>query len=97
LEGIAEFNFRHTSEVSVLIGRTLTPEIVAVEATFDAGQTVRDRVDKGVFALAAEDAFNVCEMRLLDTKGSVIGRTQLMGRIVDEPDRDGAPVCKPYE
>lgn len=50
-----------TSE-AILYRQTLAPEVIAVEATFDNGQTLRDRAADGVFAIAAEVAFNNTHM-----------------------------------
>jgi len=97
LDSIAVFSMPHTPDVRMLIVRTLTTEIAEVEATFDTGPTSRTAATNGLFLLTAEDALNICEMRLLDHEGTVIRRTHLWGRIVDEPDRDAAPVCQPYE
>ncbi len=97
LNGIAEFNMSHTSEVHVLIVRAQSPDIAMVEATFDTGTTIRTTATNGLFVLAAEQAFNVCEMRSIDHEGTVIRRTHLWGNIVDELDRTGAPVCEADE
>lgn len=97
LDGIAVFSMLHTPDVHVLIVRALTPEVAQVEATFNTGETSRAPATNGLFVLAAEDALNICEMRLLDPNGTVLRRTHLWGQIVDEPDRTAAPVCQPYE
>lgn len=46
-------------------GETLTPEVLAVEARFSDGKTMRDNVASGVFAFASTTAFSVCELRVL--------------------------------
>ncbi len=56
----------------IVYGRVLSPEVTAVEATFDTGQVVRDQVTGAMFSLIAPDATAACELRALDTHGNVV-------------------------
>ena len=49
----------------VVWGETLAPEVLAVEARFSDGETMRDDVANGVFTFANTTAFGVCELRVL--------------------------------
>ena len=58
-------------------GRTLTSEVVAVEATFSTGQTLRDQVTNGVFGIMLPRAAKICEVRMLGANGQVLQRNGL--------------------
>jgi hypothetical protein len=53
-------------------GERLVPEVLAVEATFDNGETVRDDAGDGVFVLATTGANAVCELRVLGEHDAVL-------------------------
>ena len=59
---------------AIAYGRVLAPGVVAVEATFADGRTVRDAVAGGVFAFGASDRAPICELRVLSAGGRVIER-----------------------
>lgn len=62
----------------VVGGRVLAPKrVVSVEAVFDNGRTVRQRVDRGVFAIGGLGANEAKELRVLDADGRVLQSIQV--------------------
>lgn len=61
-----------TQSHAILYGETLTPDVVAVEATFDNGQTLRDSATDGVFVVYSDNANAVCSMRVLGANDAVL-------------------------
>ena len=53
-------------------GERLVPDVRAVEATFDNGETVRDDAGDGVFVVATTGAHAVCELRVLGEQDAVL-------------------------
>ncbi len=53
-------------------GERLVPEVLAVEATFDNGETVRDEAADGIFMLATTGTHAVCELRVLGAQDAVL-------------------------
>lgn len=52
-----------------IYGRTISPDIVSVEAVFDNGQTLEDWTHDEVFAIALPNANGVVELRLKNYRG----------------------------
>jgi hypothetical protein len=52
-------------------GHALSSEVAVVEATFTTGQTLRDALTEGMFAIIA-DAARVCAVRVLDAEGRML-------------------------
>jgi hypothetical protein len=58
---------------AVVGGRVLAPgRVASVEAVFDNGRTVRQRADRGVFAIGSLGAKEAKELRALDADGRVL-------------------------
>lgn len=62
---------------TVLYGQALSRKVVAVEATFDNGQTLRERSGDGVFALVAAGATGVCQLRVLGSDHQILQQEDL--------------------
>ncbi len=62
---------------SLIFGRTLSPEVKAVEASFDDGQTLRDTTLDGFFVLITPKLVQACEMRVLGADDQVLRRIDL--------------------
>jgi len=62
---------------TILYGRVLKPKVVAVEATFDNGKTMRDESSNGVFALLSAGATGICELRLLGADNQILRQDDL--------------------
>ena len=73
---------------AVVYGRVVEPEVVAVEAVFDNGRTLRDEPTEGIFGLIAPGSEGVCELRALGEGGEVLGRINTMAHA---GDHDGIP------
>lgn len=59
---------------TVVYGKILTPNVAAVEATFDNGKTLRDEGKDGMFAMALPEAVEVREVKVLSADGQVLQR-----------------------
>jgi hypothetical protein len=53
-------------------GARVVPDVLAVEATFDNGETVRDDATDGIFVVATTGANAVCELRVLSEHDAVL-------------------------
>ena len=62
---------------ATVFGHVLTPDVAAVEATFDNGQTVRDTVNHDSFVLVAPHTNAARELRALDKSGRILRRFDL--------------------
>ena len=58
-------------------GQVSSADVVAVEARFDTGEVLRDRVEKDRFAIIAARAARACELRLLGTNDQLLERQLL--------------------
>lgn len=68
----------HSEEAyTVLYGRVFKPNVVAVEATFDNGKTMRDESSNGVFALLSAGATDICELRILGADNQILRQEDL--------------------
>lgn len=74
---------------TILYGQALSPKVVAVEATFDNGQTVRDQSGDGVFALVASGATGVCQLRVLGADNQILQQEDLAIPKQFSPSRSG--------
>lgn len=63
---------------TILYGRVLKPNVVAVEATFDNGKTIRDESTNGVFALLSAGATGVCALRVLGADNQILRQEDLV-------------------
>ncbi|HEY9894819.1 MAG TPA: hypothetical protein V6D34_05295 [Candidatus Sericytochromatia bacterium] len=65
---------------TLLYGRALKPQVVAVEATFNNGKTIRDVSRNGVFALFSAGATGICELRVLGADSQILRREDFVVR-----------------
>jgi len=72
---------------TLLYGRALKPQVVAVEATFNNGKTIRDESRNGVFALFSAGATGVCELRVLGADSQILRREDFVVRKPFSPYR----------
>jgi hypothetical protein len=72
----AEDKYAYLNYTSIF-GRALSSEVVAVEATFSTGQTLRDQVTDGVFGIVLPRAAKICEVRIMGANGQVLQRNGL--------------------
>ena len=62
---------------TILYGRVLTSKVVAIEASFNNGKTVRDTSRNGVFALLSAGATGICELRVLGADDQILRQEDL--------------------
>ena len=55
-------------------GKVLSPEVAAVEITFDNGKILRDEATNGVFVLISPAANHSCQMRVLGKNDKILRR-----------------------
>ncbi len=69
-----EYNFDMEVLKEVVIGRTLSPDITRVEATFPDGTVIHDQVHNGIFVLRGPDkVVGICEIRVYTAQDVVLG------------------------
>lgn len=67
----------HEEPYTILYGRVLKPNVVAVEVTFNNGKTMRDGSSNGVFALLSDGATGICELRILGADNQILRQDAL--------------------
>lgn len=73
-DALIAYNSQLTGRRHVVIGRTLSPKVVFVEAKFSDGTVIRDTVKDDVFAIVGpDDAINICEVRAYNKEALVLG------------------------
>lgn len=75
--GMSQIQEKNGDRYVILYGQFLSPQIAAVEATFDNGQVVRDDGKGKAFALIAAGASHVCELRLLGPDNQLLRQEDL--------------------
>jgi hypothetical protein len=63
-------------------GRILSPEVAAVEATFDNGETLRDEGNGRMFALTSFRAAEIWEFKVLDANDQVLQRDSSLIQLI---------------
>lgn len=76
-EQLVDYGIGTNNDLAIIFGRTLAPEVAAVEATFSNGESARDATEDGVFALVSEGAASACELRVLGADDRELGRFDL--------------------
>lgn len=99
------FPFSQAAQIdryTLVYGRILSPEVVAVEATFDDGQIVRASRDAKTFALLSNNSAHICELRVFGTGNQILRREDLappshlwMPRHLVQ-HQTASPQCLPY-
>jgi hypothetical protein len=77
---------RHT----VLYGQVLSPQVSAIEATFNNGKSLRDETPDGMFAIVAPGATGVCDIRVFGYGNQILQRQELIS-----PDGKDGNTCQP--
>jgi len=62
--------------VTAVLGHVISPDVAAVEATFDDGQTLRTDVADQCFVIIAPGAKTIRELRVLNSAGEVLRRIE---------------------
>ncbi len=62
---------------TIIYGRSLQDKVAKIEATFDNGMILRDRIENKVFALIAPGATGVCELRVLGADNQILKQEDL--------------------
>ena len=62
---------------TLIYGKVLHKKVAAIEATFDNGMILRDRIENQVFALMAPGATGVCELRVLGSDNQILRQEDL--------------------
>ena len=66
------------NDYTVVYGRILEPKVAIVEATFNNGQILRDRVYNNAFSLVASGATGVCELRVFGSDNQILSQEDLL-------------------
>lgn len=65
------------SRYTILYGQILSPQVKAIEATFNNGQILRSPNQQNAFVLLAPGASHVCELRILGYGNQLLRRDEL--------------------
>ncbi|MBF2028541.1 MAG: hypothetical protein IGS48_17550 [Oscillatoriales cyanobacterium C42_A2020_001] len=77
VEKNAEKSKEDGDRYTILYGQFLTPQVSAVEVTFDNGQVIRDEGEGKAFALISTGAASVCELRILGPDNQLLRKEDL--------------------
>lgn len=77
---------------TVLYGQVLSPQVSAVEVTFNNGKSLRDESPDGMFALVAQGATGVCDIRVFGYDNQILQRHELIPRKAEMADGN---TCQP--
>lgn len=64
-------------EPRFIYGRAMSPDVMAVEAQFDTGQTVTDQVEDNFFLVLSQTGRNICTIRVLSAQHATLAETRL--------------------
>ncbi len=67
------------SSYTIVYGKVLAPEVVAMEATFGNGRGVLDTPEASGFAIVLPDATDVCSLTALGEERQILGRINMEG------------------
>jgi hypothetical protein len=70
---------------SIFYGQVVSPKVAAVEVTFNNGQTLRDPVRDGMFAIVAPGATGICDVRIFGTDNQILQRDELVTAPLNAP------------
>ncbi|NJR51745.1 MAG: hypothetical protein HC780_21345 [Leptolyngbyaceae cyanobacterium CSU_1_3] len=76
--GVSHSSGKKIEKHTVLYGQVLSPQVSAIEATFNNGKTLRDESPDGMFALVARGATGVCDIRVLGYDNQILQREELI-------------------
>ncbi|MBD2021860.1 hypothetical protein H6F43_16895 [Leptolyngbya sp. FACHB-36] len=74
---ISQSTAQSRDRYAILYGQIIATKVVAVEATFDNGQILRDEGSNGVFALVSPGATGVCEVRIFGNDNQILQQDDL--------------------
>ena len=78
---------------TILYGQVLSPQVSAVEVTFNNGKSLRDESPDGLFALVASGATGICDIRAFGYDNQILQRDELISpRSSDSQDGN---TCQP--
>lgn len=82
-------NDRH----AVLYGQVISPQVSAIEATFNNGKSLRDESPDGLFALVAPGATGICDIRVFGYDNQILQREELLSP--KKPAARDGNTCQP--
>lgn len=72
--GSSNYSNNKGETYALTYGKVLSPEVAAVEITFDNGKILRDEATNGVFVLISPGANHSCQMRVLGKNDKILRR-----------------------
>lgn len=70
---------------TILYGQVLSPQVSAVEVTFNNGKSLRDESPDGLFALVAPGATGICDIRVFGYDNQILQRNELISPQKSDP------------
>lgn len=75
---VGRSNLKAQDRHTVFYGEVLSPNVAAVEVTFDNGKVLRDRGIDGMLLLVAPGATGICDVRALGVDNQILQRDELI-------------------
>ena len=76
--GIGYTTGKRNDRQTILYGQVLSPQVSAVEVTFNNGKSLRDESLDGLFALVAPGATGICDIRVFGYDNQILQRNELI-------------------
>ncbi|MCY7322832.1 MAG: hypothetical protein LH660_13770 [Phormidesmis sp. CAN_BIN36] len=76
--GVGHTVGKGTDRQTILYGQVLSPQVSAVEVTFNNGKSLRDESPDGLFALVAPGATGICDIRVFGYDNQILQRNELI-------------------
>ncbi len=91
--GIGHTKGKGNDRQTILYGQVLSPQVSAVEVTFNNGKSLRDESPDGLFALVASGATGICDIRAFGYDNQILQRDELISP--QKSDAHDGNTCQP--
>ncbi len=76
--GVGHTIGKGTNRQTIVYGQVLSPQVSAIEVTFNNGKSLRDESPDGLFALVAPGATGICDIRVFGFDNQILQRNELI-------------------
>lgn len=90
--GIGHTTGKRNDRQTILYGQVLSPQVSAVEVTFNNGKSLRDESLDGLFALVAPGATGICDIRVFGYDNQILQRNELISP--QKSSAHGGNICQ---
>lgn len=91
--GVGHTRGKGNDRQTILYGQVLSPQVSAIEVTFNNGKSLRDESPDGLFALVASGATGICDIRAFGYDNQILQRDELISP--RKSDAQDGNTCQP--